>query len=220
MKAVFFDLDGTLLDTAPDFALVINRMRQRHGHQALPFEAIRNTVSHGARALISLAFSLQEGDENFDEYKQELLDLYLNNLAEETVLFPGLNELLHWLEQQQISWGIVTNKPRAFTSPILQAFELTERCHAVICPDDVKQTKPHPEPLLLAAKQVDCDPGQAIYIGDHRRDIEAGRAAGMTTVAASYGYIDENDPATTWQADFEVDHPEQLLPLLQRQLMR
>ncbi len=220
MKAVFFDLDGTLLDTAPDFALVINRMRRRHGREALPFAHIRNTVSHGARALIQLAFELREGEDGFEALKRELLDLYLDNLAEQTTLFPGMAELLGWLEQQQLAWGIVTNKPRLYTDPILAALDLDQRCQAVVCPDDVSHSKPHPEPLLLAARQAGCPPNQAIYIGDHRRDIEAGAAAGMTTIAASYGYIDPTDPAEQWRADHLVEQPQQLLPLLAKQLQR
>lgn len=218
MKAVFFDLDGTLLDTAPDFALVVNQLRERHDYDHLPYAAIRSTVSHGARALIELAFSLREGEPVFEQRRQELLDLYLNNLGERTVLFPGLDNLLDWLERNDIPWGIVTNKPRAYTDPILSAFGFTTRCRSVVCPDEVSQPKPHPEPLFLAAKQASCDPQQAVYIGDHRRDIEAGRAAGMKTIAAGYGYIDHNDPSESWSADFHVSEPEQLLPLLEQQL--
>jgi phosphoglycolate phosphatase len=218
MKAVFFDLDGTLLDTAPDFAKVVNHLRERHGYGPLPFQAIRNTVSQGARALITLAFSLQEDADGFETLKQELLALYSANLAEQSVLFPGFDALLYWLDEQNIIWGIVTNKPRAFTDPILKAFQLTDRCHSVVCPDDVHQTKPHPEPLLLAAKQAGCHPRQAVYVGDHRRDIEAGQAAGMTTIAAGYGYIDPCDPADSWQADHLVEDSLDLQKLLENTL--
>ncbi len=214
LKAVFFDLDGTLLDTAPDFEVVVNTLRARYDLPPLPFEQIRATVSHGARALVTLALSLQDGDDLFEARKQELLDLYRDNLSQHSTLFPGLGELIEWLEQNQLHWGIVTNKPRAYTDPILSRLALQQRCASVVCPDDVSQAKPHPEPLLLACLQTGCKPAEAIYIGDHRRDIESGRNAGMRTIAAHYGYVDPTDPAHQWQAHFNVNDSTELQPLL------
>ena len=214
LQAVLFDLDGTLIDTAPDFAAVVNQLLANHGKAQLPYDAIRETVSHGARALVTLAFDLQEGDEGFDALRQELLDLYSQHLSVETALFPGIHELLLWLENSNIPWGIVTNKPRQYAEPILADLLISERCSAMVCPDDVTHTKPDPEPMLLACEQIGCEAQHTIYIGDHRRDIDAGKNAKMKTIAVNYGYIEANDPAENWQADFYVDHADEIQALL------
>lgn len=215
LQAVLFDLDGTLLDTAPDFAVVLNQVRANRGLLPLAYEPIRNTVSNGARALVTLGFQLEEQDEGFAELRQELLDLYSAHLAVETTPFPGIRELLGWLESRQLPWGVVTNKPRLYAEPILASLGLAERCAVLVCPDDVSRTKPDPEPLLLACQQIQCDAAQAIYLGDHRRDIEAGFNAGMKTLAVNYGYIDPADPAQSWNADFYVDHANEIPAVLQ-----
>ncbi|MFA7555121.1 MAG: HAD-IA family hydrolase [Spongiibacteraceae bacterium] len=214
LEAVLFDLDGTLIDTAPDFITVVNQLCRLKNHPEQSAEAIRATVSHGARALITLAFQLPEGDPAFEPLRQQLLALYQKNLAVQTQLFPGMNELLDWLELQAIPWGIVTNKPRLYAEPILVALSLAERCAVLVCPDDVTHTKPHPEPMLLACREIACNPQRTLYIGDHRRDIEAGLNAAMTTIAANYGYIDANDPSELWQADYAVNHASEIQPLL------
>jgi 2-phosphoglycolate phosphatase len=210
LEAVLFDLDGTLIDTAPDFAVVVNQLRQRHGKTELDYAAIRATVSHGARALVTLAFGLNQADKNFEALRQELLMLYSQHLCIKTQLFPGINKLLDWIEQQSLPWGIVTNKPRQYAEPIIATLQLAKRCQVLVCPDDVKQTKPHPEPMLLACQHLQCNNHNTLYIGDHRRDIEAGKNANMHTMAATYGYIDPSDPAANWGADCAVDHAEQI----------
>ncbi len=215
LHAVLFDLDGTLLDTAPDFAVVVNQLRQRYKKPALDYSSIRNTVSHGARALVTLAFQLQEGDQDFEKLRQELLQLYSEHLAVKTTPFPGISDLLDWLDQENLAWGIVTNKPRRYAEPILQALALHERCHTLVCPDDVSHTKPDPEPLLLACTEMQCTVKNAVYLGDHRRDIEAGQNAGMKTIAVNYGYIESNDPIQHWQADFTVEHASEIQTLLE-----
>lgn len=220
LQAVLFDLDGTLLDTAPDFIVVVNTLRQRHGKPPLDHQTIRDTVSNGARALVTLAFQLREGDEQFDTIRQQLLDLYEGHLAVHTRLFPGLDKLLDWLDQQQLPWGVVTNKPRRYAEPILQQLALAERCSVLVCPDDVRRTKPDPEPLLLACKKLRCFAENAIYLGDHRRDIEAGINAGMKTLAARYGYIDAGDAVEQWRADYIVDNAVDIQPLLQSLTLR
>jgi phosphoglycolate phosphatase len=220
LQAVLFDLDGTLLDTAPDFAVVVNQLRQRHGQPALDYAPIRATVSHGARALVKLALQVQEHEPAFESLRQELLALYSQHLAVNTTTFPGIDDLLDWLDQEALPWGIVTNKPRLYAEPILRALKLDQRCHTLICPDDVSRTKPDPEPLQLACQQLRCHTGNAIYLGDHRRDIEAGQNAGMPTVAATYGYIDASDPAQHWQADYYIDHADQIRPLLETEFYR
>lgn len=210
LKAVLFDLDGTLLDTAPDFELVLNQLLETHGQAPLPYEAIRNTVSHGGRALVTLGFELQEGDEGFAERLAELLALYRQNLLVKTRLFPGLEEVLQLIETSGIHWGIVTNKPSEYTFPILEGLGLAERCAVTICPDHVSERKPNPEGLLLACQRIGCEPGEAVYVGDHARDIEAGKNAGMPTIAANYGYIPADDPAAHWQADLLVNRAEEI----------
>lgn len=209
-EAVLFDLDGTLLDTAPDFIRVVNQQLNRHNMESVDPQRIRKTVSNGARALINLAFGLDEGDEHFISRHSELLDLYEQSIADETVFFPGIDLFLKELELRSIPWGIVTNKPSRFTLPLLDKLNLSDRCSVTICPDDVRQRKPHPEPLFLACKRIECSPEKTIYVGDHARDIEAGRRAGMTTIAARYGYIDTPEQVLEWKADFIIDHGNEL----------
>lgn len=219
LDAVLFDLDGTLLDTAPDFFVVVNQLCQHHQQAPVSYEAVRATVSHGARALVTLAFELQPGDAEFEQRRQQLLALYSGHLAVKTCLFNGLEDLLGWLESQSIAWGIVTNKPRLYAKPILAALGLEQRCAVLVCPDDVTHTKPDPEPLLLACKQLNCRPSNTLYVGDHRRDIEAGQRAGMPTMAAGYGYIDPSDPSQSWGADHHIDDADTILSLIQREFV-
>ena len=214
IEAVLFDLDGTLIDTAPDFVRVVNLLRQENNLPPIAAQRVRAQVSNGARALITLAFDLKEGEDGFAEKLQQLLDLYLNNLAEESTLFNGLNELLEVLEQQNIPWGIVTNKPRRYTVPLLEGLNLTERCAVVICPDDVTHKKPHPEPLLMACDAINAAPNKTLYVGDHIRDIASGNSAQNSTIAVSWGYIDEGEDLTLWNADHIIHTSEELLQLL------
>jgi phosphoglycolate phosphatase len=214
LEAVLFDLDGTLLDTAPDFVTTMQLLLARHGKPALDEKSIRQTVSHGARALVNLGFSINEGDAAFEQLRQELLAIYLTKLSEKTVLFSGMDTVLAHLEQHQIPWGSVTNKPSLYADKILADLKLDSRSSATICPDHVSKTKPDPEPMLLACKQINCAPENVIYVGDHRRDIEAGRNANMKTVAANYGYIDPNDSAQTWNADYTISQPVELLAII------
>ena len=215
LDAVLFDLDGTLLDTAPDFFTVVNQLCKKHQYPALSFDRVRQTVSHGARALVTLASQIEPEQAGFEEHRQELLTLYAKHLAVKTNLFTGLDDLLDWLEAESITWGIVTNKPRIYSEAILNQLKLEQRCATLVCPDDVTHTKPHPEPLFLACQQINASPSHSIYIGDHRRDIEAGQQAGMRTISAGYGYIDKSDPSENWGADHHVTHPQQLLTLIQ-----
>lgn len=199
--AVLFDLDGTLLDTAPDFVRVVNQLRERHDYPPLPAEDIRKVVSNGARALVSLAFDHESDSEPFLARHRELLDLYEDQVAIDTVFFPGLDQALRTLEQRNIPWGIVTNKPARFTDPLLSALRLDDRCGVAVCPDHVTHRKPHPESLLLACDKLAVKPENCVYVGDHVRDIEAGKSANMFTIAAGYGYIEDDDPIAEWHAD-------------------
>lgn len=214
LEAVLFDLDGTLLDTAPDFAIVVNQLLANHNKPPLHFSEIRQSVSQGSRALVTLAFSISEADQRFESLRDELLELYSRHLAVETVPFPGIDELLGWLDNESLPWGIVTNKPRAYAQPLLDALKLSTRCSTLVCPDDVAQTKPHAEPMLLACQQASVKPEHTVYLGDHRRDIEAGRNAAMKTIAVNYGYIEAHDPSTNWQADYYVNHASEIQALL------
>lgn len=215
LKAVLFDLDGTLLDTAPDFAAVVNKMLQLHAKPQLDYSVIRPTVSMGSKAMLNLSFGIDESDSDFEKMRQHFLDLYSEHLAVYTKPFDGIIELLDWLDSKQLPWGIVTNKPRLYTKPLLEKLGLSKRSKVTVCPDDVTQTKPDPESLLLACRKLQCKTEQAIYIGDHRRDIEAGKNAKMRTIAAKYGYIETDDRIEDWSADFYADHANELLPILQ-----
>ena len=201
LAAVLFDLDGTLLDTAPEFAQVLERMRTEQGLAALPFARVRATVSHGARALVHLAFGVADGEPGFDVLRSRLLSLYEQGLSSATTPFDGVRELLGELSGRGITWGVVTNKPLYLADPLLRAMEFEPPAASLICPEHVSRTKPDPEPLLLACRQLGCTPGETVYVGDHARDIEAGRRAGMPTVAAAWGYLKDDESAQDWGAD-------------------
>ncbi|MFK7730467.1 MAG: HAD family hydrolase [Pseudomonadales bacterium] len=208
--AVFFDLDGTLLDTAEDFVLTLEILCARHG-VALPGATnIRNTVSDGSRALVKLAFACEEDSPDFELLREELLDIYEQVLGQQTRLFDGLQNTLNILQESALPWGVVTNKPRRFAAPLMQRMSLIPEYAVLVCPDDVSNAKPHPEPLYLAAKQVGARPASCLYVGDHARDIEAGRNAGMKTVAAAYGYVGNRSEAEAWNADHTINHGREL----------
>jgi len=218
LKAVLFDLDGTLLDTVPDFVTVLNKLLVEEKKPPLDYNSIRNTVSNGARALVQLGFQLPETHSDFERLRQRLLTLYSQHLADETTAFPGIDESLRFIAQQQLAWGVVTNKPALYTESLMSKMVFPLAPKTIICPDHVTHSKPHPEALLLACKQLNIQPREAIYIGDHRRDIEAGRNAGMTTIACSYGYIEPHDNITDWQANYIVAHGNDIIPILKTHL--
>ncbi len=213
-QAVLFDLDGTLLDTAPDFTTSINQMLERHQRPTLTENDIRATITNGSAGLLSHAFQCNESDANFETLRTEFLDIYFTQLAKQTGLFPGLATLLEALGQRDIPWGIVTNKPRRFTQAILERLDLQPAPQSVVCPDDVEHNKPHPEPVLLACKQLGVAPHHTVFIGDHLRDIESGRIAGTATIAAAFGYIDADERPQDWGADYLVDDSRQLFGLV------
>lgn len=214
-SAVLFDLDGTLIDTAPDFIRCLNLLRQQHSLAALPAEHIRRSVSNGARAMVRVGFGLEPEHEGYLEKHTAFLDLYEAGVADETTLFEGMDQLLKTLEAKAIPWGIVTNKPVRFAAPLIVALGLAERCATLICPDHVAERKPHPEALFLACQRIGADPARAVYVGDHERDIEAGRNAGMRTIAVRYGYIEQPESVDLWQADVIADTVADLAKLLQ-----
>lgn len=214
IKAVMFDLDGTLLDTAPEFVQLINQLLAEDGRPLLPAEAIRAQVSNGAAALIRFAFGSQPGEADFEPLRQRLLDRYLAQIGSATVFFPGIDSLLQKIHQRGLSWGIATNKPALYTHALLKNLDLQPAPASVICPDDVQFRKPHPESLFLAASQLGCKAEEIVYIGDHKRDIDCGRDAGAVTIAAAFGYLEPGDAAASWQADYCVQHAADIWPII------
>ena len=212
--AVLFDLDGTLADTALDLGFALNQQRQRHGMAALPHELIRPQASHGARGLLKLGFHVTSESPNFDVLRDEFLELYMQHICDLTVLFPGMEDLLHTLESRAIRWGVVTNKPARFTLPLLQALQLERRAACIISGDTTANPKPHPEPLLTAAALVRVAPAACLYVGDAERDVESAIAAGMRALIANYGYLDETDRPETWGAHGRINTPQEILSYL------
>jgi 2-phosphoglycolate phosphatase len=208
--ALLLDLDGTLLDTAPDMGAALNRLRAEHGFAPLPQDHIRPVVSHGAARLVSLGFPAAEG-EAFERLRLRFLALYATDLASGTRLFEGFEPLLQTLESRGTPWGIVTNKPGWLTGPLLEALGLDRRSACIVSGDTVAERKPHPLPLLHAAAQIGVPAARCLYVGDAERDIEAGRAAGMTTVVAAYGYIAAHEDPLGWRPDGIVRAPGELI---------
>jgi len=209
-SALLLDLDGTLLDTAPDMGGALNRLRGEAGLEPLPSGRIRPVVSHGAMRLLALGFPDASGAE-FERLRLRFLELYAQNLAAHTRLFPGLEPVLDELERRGLPWGVVTNKPGWLTDPLMSALGLYERAGCVVSGDTVAERKPHPLPLLHAAQLIDVPPARCVYAGDAERDIQAGRAAGMTTVVAAYGYLSPDDDPGRWQPSGIVEEPGELL---------
>ena len=223
MKAVLFDLDGTLIDTAADFIRIIQQMCREEGRPLVAPEMIRTQVSEGARAMVKLVYpELQLEDPVFLQHRQRFLDMYGADIAVDTDLFDGMYPLLEQLEAQDIPWGIVTNKPRWLSEALLKALNLTERCAVLVCPEDVTRTKPDPEPMYLAAKQLNLAAEDCIYVGDHPRDIDAGRHSQMPTILAAYGYLplQYKDDLNAWQADHIVHTVAELHQLIQTLVLK
>ncbi len=216
LAGVLFDLDGTLLDTAPDLIAALDHALQAAGRPPADPAAARSHVSHGAAALIEHGFGIPREAPEFERHRQRLLAHYRDNLANRTRLFPGMGDLLEWLQNQGLPWGIVTNKPARFTEPLLEALGLADRASAVISGDSVNEKKPHPAPLLAACQAMDADPHACVYVGDARRDIEAGRRAGMRTAVALFGYLDADERPESWGADHLASTPQELARWIER----
>lgn len=214
IKAVLFDLDGTLIDTAPDMAAALNRLLVEEGHAEIPLETIRPHVSKGGLALTQLGFNQHVSKDAIEPLRQRFLTSYLNNIADNSSLFSGFEGVLNCLEENNIIWGIVTNKPHFLTLPLLQQLHLDQRCATIISGDTTAQRKPHPLPLQTAAKEINIACEDCLYVGDDPRDIDAGNAANMTTMIASYGYIFEQTDFTMWQANSIIHQPKELLTYL------
>lgn len=209
--AVLFDLDGTLVDTAPDLAFALNTVLIEQGLAELSFEQIRPVASHGAAGLLRLGFDIKPTDHGYTVLQQRLLKIYSDNIARESNLFDGMDVVLQQLEQQDIAWGIVTNKPARFTAPLVEELGLTQRAACIISGDTTPFSKPHPAPMLKALDLLDRPAQDCIYIGDAERDIHAGKSVEMPTILARYGYLSDEDKQADWQADAIIDHPSEIL---------
>jgi len=214
VSTVLFDLDGTLLDTAPDLAGALNRALGESGRPEITLAALRPSVSHGARAMLRAAVDLDPDGPEFDALLQRFLAHYRSGLCRETRLFPGMEDVLDTMEERRVAWGIVTNKVSSFTDPLLEKLCLAGRAGCVVCGDTTAESKPHPAPLLHACRQLGAAPERCIYVGDAPRDIEAGRRAGMRTLVALFGYIGPGDEPGAWGADGTIAAPGELLAWL------
>ena len=206
IRAVLFDLDGTFADTAPDLGYAVNQMRIARGLAPVQDEKTRPVTSSGARGLLSAGFGITPDHADYPAMRDEFLNRYEANLCRETRLFDGMAELITSLEARGLTWGIVTNKAERFALPLMKLLGYSTRAACIIGGDTTGKLKPHPEPLYAAAKAINLAPAQCIYVGDDERDVQAGRAAGMKTVAVRYGYLNGSNPAS-WGADAIIDTP-------------
>jgi N-acetyl-D-muramate 6-phosphate phosphatase len=201
VRAVLFDLDGTLADTAPDLAGALNALLRERGKEPIGFEQARPLTSMGARGMIKAGLGIGPEHPEFEQLRDRFLDLYEANICDGTRLFDGVDKLLKELDTRGTPWGIVTNKYERFTKPLLQQLELDKRAHCIVCGDTTGNSKPHPGPLLHAAELLGVQPQECLYVGDDVRDIQAARAAHMPVIAAGYGYLGEATDPVLWQAD-------------------
>jgi len=213
-KLVLFDLDGTLVDSAPDLAGAANELRAVHGLPPLAFERFRPMVGSGARGMLGVAFGIDPSHTRFEALRVEFLRLYEARMTRETRVFEPVAAVLAALDGAGRPWGIVTNKAARFTDPLTRALGLDRRAATVISGDTTPHSKPHPEPLLEASRRAGVAPADCVYVGDDRRDVQAGQAAGMATVAVTWGYLGVGEPVQLWQADHVVESAAQLLNLL------
>jgi N-acetyl-D-muramate 6-phosphate phosphatase len=211
VRAVLFDLDGTLIDSAPDLAGAANALRAEHGLEPLPYEQLRPMVGAGARGMVGVAFGVVPGEPRFEGLRDAFLARYESGMLDRTCVFDGMHVLLSALEAAGIAWGIVTNKATRFAVPVAEGLGLSPRAGALVCGDTTPHAKPHPEPLWEAARRLGHVPADCVYVGDDLRDVQAGRAAGMATVVAAWGYLGQGDSIDEWGADVIVDGPDALL---------
>lgn len=214
VDAVLFDLDGTLVDSAPDLAGAANELRCAHGLQAMDFAQLRPMVGSGARGMLNAAFGIGPDDPQFNALRADFLARYEARILRETRVFIRMEPVLEALERWQLPWGIVTNKVARFSVPLVDGLGLMSRCGVLISGDTTPHAKPHPQPLLEAAARLGIAPQRCIYIGDDRRDVEAGRSARMSTLAAAWGYLGRDESVHDWNADAVLAHPEELLKWL------
>ena len=218
LKTVLFDLDGTLLDTSEDLGGALIATLQQHQQPIPEKHLIKATVSDGASALLQLGFNHSLSDQDLVSLRAELLEHYKNNLYERTVVFNGIEHLISMLSENNLSWGIVTNKPKPYALPLMAHFHFASAPLCIICPEDVTHKKPHEEPLLLACQHAKCNANEAIYIGDHERDIQSAINAKMRSIAAGYGFVSNPEDALKWDADYTVNSATEIWPIIQSML--
>lgn len=214
IRAVLFDLDGTLIDSAPDLGDAADKMRTDRGLPSLPEEMYRPMAGAGARGMLKVAFGITPEHADYDAMREEFFVNYEHAMTVRTYVFDGVQEVIESLRQRDLLWGVVTNKMARFTDPLTQAMPLFATASTIVSGDTTPHAKPHPEPMFEAARRLGLAPELCLYVGDDERDIVAGRAAGMRTVAASYGYLGEKTNIFSWGADLHIDSPVKLLKLL------
>jgi len=215
IRAVLFDLDGTLIDSAPDLGAAADQMRLARDLPSLPLDRYRPMAGAGARGMLGVAFGITPDHEDFPALREEFFRNYEQRMTRDTFAFDGVAELLSRLRELGFAWGVVTNKSMRFTGPLTQAMPLFATAGAIVGGDSTPHSKPHPAPLFEAARQLGLPPRQCIYVGDDERDVAAGRAAGMPTVAATYGYLGGTPDVDRWNPDARISSPMALLALLQ-----
>lgn len=211
INTVLLDLDGTLVDTAPDMGYALNTLLEEYGREPLPAAAIRPYVSHGSRGLIFVGFGEEPDGRRFEEYKTRFLELYEDHLCVGSRLFEGMNDVIDYLDERALRWGVVTNKPEYLTRALLDALDVSHRAACIVSGDTIPERKPHPGPLLHACRELNRSPELCVYVGDAQRDIEAGTRAGMCTLVALFGYLHEQDEPTTWGATGLINRPEDII---------
>ena len=214
VAAVLFDLDGTLIDSAPDLGAAVDKMRVQRGLPSLPLEHYRPMAGAGARGMIGIAFGITPEHADFEAMKEEFFVNYENCMTERTRIFEGVHDMIAALVSQGLPWGVVTNKSSRFTDPLTSAMPLFATAGAIVSGNTTPHAKPHPEPLFEAARRLSVDPARCVYVGDDERDIVAGLAAGMGTVAATYGYLGQQTDIARWNAHLPIDSPLKLLNFL------
>lgn len=212
--AVFFDLDGTLADTAPDLAGALNALLERHGKPTVAYEKVRNLAAYGAQRLLREGFAISADDPGYVALRDEYLNLYGESVCRHSKLFPGVAEVLATLNERNIPWGVVTNKHARFTLPLLEKLGLAGHLACTISGDSCANAKPHPEPLLLAARTLKVDPRDCLFVGDTINDLKAADAAGMRVLIAGWGYFDENEPRSNWNPTAWIDTPAEIIGYL------
>lgn len=214
INAILFDLDGTLIDSAHPLLHSINLALKEHQRPLITYESLRQHISGGADAMVKHAFDIDEAHHQFADFKQQCLNHYANNITTNMCYFPGIEAVLDYLDAIHMPWGIVTNKSTRFTEPTLAAMGLADRAHVVVAADTLPYMKPHPAPLLHACEQLQQAPQHTLYVGDYETDVVASRAAGMPCMIVTYGYYPDHMQPHEWQADYTVDHADELLAYL------